>query len=239
MNQFKQSRLRRNIDKQITRRTVLVGLFTLALFLLVVFLGVPFLIRFSIFLGESKKTDLATIESESLPPLAPRIFLPFEATNSGQIKIVGAAEVGVFVELFKDGVKVDGMDVSDAGDFYFEDVGLNEGENVFSAMAVCSDDKKSPVSRELIVLYDREAPIFEMTNPGEENLVVETADFDIRGHTEKDASVLVNGKVAMLDNEGNFKLKIQLNIGKNEIEIKVRDLAGNESKKNVVIEYDF
>ncbi|MBU1088976.1 hypothetical protein KKA02_03835 [Patescibacteria group bacterium] len=239
MKQFRRSRLKRSTEKQITRSTVLVGLFTLMLFLLVVFFGVPFLVRFSIFLGESKNEDLNVTKKESLPPLAPRIFLPFEATNSGEIKIIGAAETGVVVELFKDGIKIDSVEVLSDGDFYFDGIDLNEGENVFSSIAVSEDDKKSPVSRELLVVYDEDAPGFEMTNPTEDTLVVEEADFDVKGKTEKDASVLINGKVAMLDNDGNFKLKIQLDVGKNEIEIKVRDLAGNESKKNIVIDYDF
>ncbi|RLC35552.1 hypothetical protein DRH14_00565 [Candidatus Shapirobacteria bacterium] len=238
MKQFRRPRLEKKEERDVRKSTVLVGLFTLFLFLVVVFLGVPFLVRFSIFLGETKK-NVEVQEKDVLPPLAPRIFLPFEATNSAEIRLSGVAEAGIKIDLFKDGVKIDSLEVEDSGEFGFDKLELDEGENVFSAVAISKEDKKSPLSRELVVVYDKEAPEFEMTNPREESLTVDNAEFDIIGKTEKDASVLVNGRVAMVDNEGNFKFRMQLDIGENKIEIKVRDLAGNESKKEIKIKYDF
>jgi hypothetical protein len=41
----------------------------------------------------------------------------------------------------------------------------------------------------------------------------------------------------MVDNNGGFKLKWQLNTGKNDLEIIARDTAGNETKKNISITY--
>ena len=42
----------------------------------------------------------------------------------------------------------------------------------------------------------------------------------------------------MVDDNGEFKLKIQLAPGKNDIEIISKDMAGNETKKKIVITYD-
>jgi len=40
-----------------------------------------------------------------------------------------------------------------------------------------------------------------------------------------------------VDNDGNFKLKWQLNTGKNELEIISNDLAGNQTRKKISITY--
>ncbi len=45
--------------------------------------------------------------------------------------------------------------------------------------------------------------------------------------------------MAVIDSEGKFKLKLQLNSGKNEVEITVKDNAGNEAKKKIILTYDF
>ena len=77
-----------------------------------------------------------------------------------------------------------------------------------------------------------------MNNPSEDSLIVDSADFDIIGKSEKGVSVLVNNRVAMVDNEGVFKIKMQLNAGKNEIEKIVKDTALNETRKKISITYD-
>ena len=87
------------------------------------------------------------------------------------------------------------------------------------------------------VLYDKQAPILNMINPTESSLTVDYADFDIIGESEKGVSVTINGRLASVDDAGKFKLKIQLNMGKNDIEIIARDDAGNETKKTVSITY--
>ena len=89
------------------------------------------------------------------------------------------------------------------------------------------------------VVFDNEPPKLEMSNPVEESLTVDYEDFDVVGKVDNDVSVTVNGKIGLIDSEGNFKVKIQLQPGKNNIEIKVRDLAGNETSRVIEITYDF
>jgi hypothetical protein len=42
----------------------------------------------------------------------------------------------------------------------------------------------------------------------------------------------------MIDDFGKFKIKLQLNTGKNDIEVVVKDNAGNETRKKISITYD-
>jgi hypothetical protein len=100
MAEFKRSRLERKKEEQITKKTVFLGFLTVIVFGLIIVFGLPFLINFSIFLGNAKnKKEVAT--DNVLPPLAPRLIIPFEATNSSKIKISGFAESGSVVELLK------------------------------------------------------------------------------------------------------------------------------------------
>ena len=238
MAEFKRSRLERKQDELVSGKTIFLGLLTVCLFVLVVVFGLPFLVRFSVFLGDARNGNSQDVEDIVLPPLAPRLIVPYEATNSARIVIKGLAEPRVMVELLKNDVAVDTVKVSDEGDFSFDFVDLSDGENEFSAVAMTEEGGSSVLSEVLLVLFDNVPPVLEMQNPVEDKLTVDYDDFDVLGKSELGVSVLVNGRVAMVDDEGGFKIKMQLQMGKNEFEIVVRDLAGNETRRKIEIIYD-
>jgi len=62
----------------------------------------------------------------------------------------------------------------------------------------------SDLSKVLVVVFDNEVPDLMMLNPSEEELTVDYDDFDIVGKAESGASVLVNGRVAIVDDDGGF-----------------------------------
>ena len=237
MADFKRSRLERKKDEQITKKTVFMGFLTVLIFVLIVVFGLPLLIKFSIILGNSKSKKDITNEN-IVPPLAPRLIVPFEATSSSKIKIDGFAEAGAEVKLLKNEQTIGTTEVTVDGNFSFMDIELSDGENNFSAIATKEDSGSSDVSKIVSVVYDPISPELIMSNPSEDSLIVDSADFDIIGKSEKGVSVTINGKVAVVDSEGNFKLKIQLSPGKNNIEIIVKDEALNETKKTISITYD-
>jgi len=237
MPEFKRSRLERKKDEQITKNTVFMGFLTVVIFILIIVFGLPLLIKFSILLGNTKsKKDITT--ENIVPPLAPRLIVPFEATSSSQIKIEGFAEAGSVVELLKNDQSIGKTEVTTDGNFSFGDIQLNEGQNNFSAIANKDVGGTSEVSKIASVVFDKTAPELTMSNPSEDSVTVDSADFDIIGKSEKGVNVTVNGKLATVDADGNFKLKIQLNSGKNDVEIVVKDTALNETRKTISITYD-
>jgi len=238
MQQFKRSRLERKTDNEITRKTIFLGLITIAVFVLLLVFGLPLLIRFSVFLGDTRNRNSAVQSENTLPPLPPRIFVPYEATNSASINIEGSAEAKTKVELMKDDVAIETVEVDESGEFVIENVSLDEGDNIFIARAVSEDGLVSELSKSLEIELDQKVPELTMTNPSEDSVTVDYADFDVVGVSEPGVSVTVNGRVALVDAEGNFKLKMQLVPGKNEMEVVVRDLAGNETKKKITVTYD-
>ena len=70
MAEFKRSRLNRATNEQITKKTVFLGLSTVILAVLVVFFGLPLLIKFSVFLGQGKTKNATETEVKKLPPVA-------------------------------------------------------------------------------------------------------------------------------------------------------------------------
>lgn len=238
MAEFIRSRMRKKEEEEITRKTIFLGLATLVTVMLLIVFGLPLLIRFSIFLGDLK--NLRTVEDTEkiLPPMPPRIILPFEATNTSLIVINGLAEKSVDVELLKNDVSVGKTKTNDSGEFSFPAVELEEGESVFSAIAFGEKGVNSEPSSEVRVAYINQPPPLTIINPSEESLKVDSPDFDVIGQSQKGVSVTVNGRLAAVDDEGKFKLKLQLNTGKNDVEIVVKDIAGNETRKKIVITYD-
>jgi hypothetical protein len=235
MTQFKRSRLVRRNEEMVTKKAVFMGFLTIFFIVLVMVFGLPMLIKFSVFLGNNKKSNEK--KDVLVAPVAPRLVIPYEATNTASVFIEGFAEKGVKVELFKNEVSIGETQVTENGDFAFKNISLDEGDNSFSAIASSDEAGAGDGSNPIVVVYDIQAPKLELTNPTEKELTVDYADFDITGKTEKDVSVTINGKLATVDDDGNFKLKIQLSMGKNDLEIIVKDAAGNETKTKVSITY--
>ena len=237
MAEFKRSRLNRKTNDQITKKTIFLGLSTIVLGLLVLLFGLPLLVKFSIFLGEGKNKKNSIVEEKIMPPLAPRILRDFEATNSATIKIKGFAEAKVKVKLYKNEISIGSTEVSENGDFVFDKIDLSDGDNYFSAIASTDKSGNSDESEIINVVYDTMAPSLTLTNPSEESLSVDSIDFDIVGKTDKGSSVLINNKIVKVDDNGDFKEKWQLTIGKNDLVVIARDDAGNETKKSISITY--
>lgn len=237
MAEFKRSRLNRKTNDQMTKKTIFLGLLTIVLGLLVLLFGLPLLVKFSIFLGEGKNKKNSIVEEKIMPPLAPRILRDFEATNSATIKIKGFAEAKVKVELYKNEISIGSTEVSENGDFFFDKIDLSAGDNYFSAIASTDKSGNSDESEIINVVYDTVAPSLTLTNPSEESLSVDSIDFDIVGKTDKGSSVLINNKIVKVDDNGDFKEKWQLTIGKNDLVVIARDDAGNETKKSISITY--
>ena len=232
------SRLNRKEDEEITKKTVFLGGLTVLIFALVLIFGLPLLVKLSVLLGDAKSSSSTENQEKFVPPLPPRLVSGFEATNSAEFSVSGVAEPNVEVELLKNDVSLGKETVDDKGSFIFENITLDKGENIFTALASTEKEGNSELSKPVSITYDDQPPSISMINPSEDSISVDTADFDIVGISEKEVRVTVNGKLALVDDEGRFKLKLQLNAGKNNVEIIVRSPAGNEVKKNIEITYD-
>lgn len=238
MAEFKRSRLKRSTDSDVNKKTVIIGLITVVLFVLIVIFGLPLLVKFSIFLGDIKKKSADDIKEKVLPPTMPRLIYPHEATNSAVISISGVADVGSTVELLKNEETTQKTPVNDDGSFNFDNISLDQGTNVFSAISVSDKGGSSQETKPLEIDYDNQPPNLTLDNPATDNITIDKEYFDISGTSEKNASVTVNDQVALVDEQGKFKFRVQLSLGKNQIDLVARDAASNETKKTITITYD-
>ena len=133
---------------------------------------------------------------------------------------------------------------------------VNEGEELVVDMTKPIEDaaKKIPLAKEetaqdgfyawnrtedneksypLGVLSDVTPPEIKITEPLD-GIETELLRVAVRGTTEADAKVFVNGAEAE-NNEGAFEKVVDLKVGGNTIAVKAKDDSGNSSEKNITV----
>jgi len=80
---------------------------------------------------------------------------------------------------------------------------------------------------------DTEPPFLELTEIGK----VAEDTVEIEGKTEPEASVTINEEDVEVEKDGSFVHEVSLEVGENEFIVIAKDLAGNETKKTITIEY--
>ena len=86
------------------------------------------------------------------------------------------------------------------------------------------------------VVTDNKAPYLYLFSP-RRNGYSKTSPLEIRGETEYDAALKINGQVVEVGSKGEFKAEITLTNGDNPITIEARDPAGNRSELLRFIQY--
>lgn len=76
-------------------------------------------------------------------------------------------------------------------------------------------------------VLDTEPPLLIITK-NYSGQILSKSEIEIEGKVEKDAKVYVNGEEVGVSDKQEFKKKVNLEQGKNRIEIKAEDLAGNQ-----------
>ena len=170
------------------------------------------------------------------PPEAntpPPIFLEVpEAVNKTKIDLKGSSVPKTKIELFVNGPKEASVLTDISGEFLFTNVKLNEGKNTIFAKA---NETKSDV---ITIRYDNEKPKIELETPknGEkiENL---NNRIEVIGKINEEATVKVNGRVAIQRPDNSFSILLGVREGDLEIIIEATDLAGNKSEEKLSVTY--
>lgn len=232
------SRLARKESQQMVRQSVLFIILTVALVGAVIVWGIPALVKFAGFLGEIRSSSEPIVKDDNIPPFAPQIAIPFDATSSGAIGVSGFAEEEARVLLFINGSKVDEQVVGAGGEFRFESVDLQKGVNEFTAQAIDKAGNESEVSRARSVVQDDVAPELTIESPSTEGGVVsEEKVITVSGKTEPGVRVFVNGTIARGGSDGEFSARVSLDEGENTITVEAVDEAGNQSAEEFTVSY--
>ena len=232
------TRLTRKQKAKDTRRALIFIILTLILALALVFIGIPLLIRMAIFLGNLRTSSKIPEKSDLIPPSPPRIIVPFEATNSAQLFLKGHTEPGAAVELYNSGLSSTKVVADANGLFIVEDFTLTSGRNELTAIAQDEAGNQSQTSTPVVINYDTSPPSIEITNP-EEGITISGLQNQvaIEGKTEENAKLTINDRLVIIGPEGNFHYQVSLQEGDNIFTLIVQDEAGNQTEKELKINY--
>lgn len=170
-----------------------------------------------------------------------------EYTKDDKIDITGEVTPGEKVRLYQDGELLKGDVKADkSGDFKFDDVELEEeGETKFQAVTVSGTifKKRSEKSNVVKTKVDWSAPSGKVKLEYEKESSKDKAN--ITGEADKNSYVILRGEddeyETKTNDKGKFEFEeVELEEGKNEFKVSVKDEAGNEvlSSSQVEINYD-
>lgn len=169
-------------------------------------------------------------QDNQFPPQIPVLSAPIAATSSARLPLSGYTEGKAEVTIVINGEQVETITADDAGSFETT-VELKKGDNKIATFAK-RGDKESDLSRQYTVLLDTEKPKLELSEPQENQNFQSRANqmLNIKGKTDVDAKVLVNGRTVYPADDGTFTTTFQMTEGENILTIIAVDKANNETK---------
>jgi len=213
------------------------------IFLLIIFVGFIFLayIGITTFVKNLDKIGIKQEESagktrvENIqPPLLSNIP---RYSKEKVINIEGYSVEKATVTLFKNGKKIKELETKDGGDFKFENIILDTGNNEFYAIA-SNKERKSIPSSKLVISVDTQAPLLTIDSPKKDDEVSANKSDElitVTGTTDPDVELNINGRLASVNDKGEFSVSINVKSGTNKLNAESTDLSGNKTK----VEFDF
>jgi hypothetical protein len=203
---------------------------TLLLILFLIFMGIPLLIRLATFLGEIRGSFQSVESQDKTPPPPPRAYNLPKATNQSELKIEGSSEADSKVKIFLNGKSAKEVATDKNGSFTAM-LSLSGQRNEITLQAEDGAGNKSQESEKLVVLLDKEPPELEFLSGMPTEAYCKEGEAEIHGQTEPRARVLVNDRLVILDQKGEFKYSLLLSSGENSWKIVVQDEAGNTKEE--------
>lgn len=167
----------------------------------------------------------------------PRIDPLPDATPSARINVSGSTDYaeGV-VELYVNNSRFRTSEIK-SQTFIFERVLLTKGINYLKARVIIGD-KKSDFSEEAQISYTKNAPKLDVTAPvDKQSFSKADQQITMRGTTDPENSVNVNGFIAIVDSAGNFTYDFRLNNGENKLTITAIAKSGQTTTKELTVSY--
>jgi len=234
----RKTRLARKQEARNVRQAIFYIILTLTLAFVLIFVGIPLLIKMAIFLGNLRASSKLPEQVDTIPPSPPRIIIPFEATNSAQFSLKGYTEPGATIKIYNSGLSLGETVADDEGSFSIENLKLTSGRNEITAVAQDAADNESQPSMSSVINYDTTPPSLEVTYPEDgETIAGLENQITLEGKTEEGAKISVNGRLVIVGPEGDFNYQYSLEEGENTFIIIAQDKAGNQTEKELKVEY--
>jgi hypothetical protein len=231
------SRLARVEEQRNLRRAFVFSFLTIGIIVLTFFYGVPAVAKIASFVGDLKKSSTPVDKNDNTPPGPPRIDNLPEAVNKNDLTISGYAEAGATIILTLND-NTDEVVANVDGKFSFSTT-INKGENILSAKAKDQAGNESVSSKVYTVVFDDEVPKIEVSSPndGASFYGAKEKQLTIKGTTEAGSTLTISDRLIKVEDDGSFSYTISLNDGENSFHFKVVDTAGNQTEKDLKVNY--
>lgn len=229
------SRLTRRTEQKTKKNLVLSVLGIILIVLLAFKFGIPFLINISLFLSGSQNKEEVKIQNSSF--IAPPVLNSFpQATSSANIIISGIASKKQTINLYINDELIDTVDANDDGRFSFKET-IKTGESTIKAKTIV-DEKESEFSNTIVTSFKSAPPSLSISSPSDnQSFSKDQTIAEIKGTTDPDVKVTVNGFWAITDSNGLFSYKLTLQNGENKIRIIATDIAGNKTEREIKVTF--
>lgn len=232
------SRLQSVEEKKNIRSAILMVFLTFVTLVALFFIGIPALGKFVGFVSDLGKSNKPISSTDTTPPPPPRFNTFNDFTNQNNVTLSGNTEAGATVKLTFNGNEQTTLSDKD-GNFTFTNIGLNDGDNLFSAVAVDSAGNVSQKTQDYKIVFDKKAPDLQLTAPAESSSFFGSSQrqITIQGITESGVQITINGRIVAVDDTGKFQYSVSLNDGGNKFTVKATDKAGNTTEKELNVTF--
>ncbi len=231
------SRLASVEERRNIRNAFLFVILTIAAIALLFFVGIPILGKFTAFVSDIGKSNKPIASQDTTPPAPPRFNQFPDFTNQKNITLSGNSEAGANIKITFNGAEEASL-ADKNGNFSFN-FDLQDGVNIFSAVAVDAAGNISQRTKEATITFDNKSPDLTIDFPsdGSQYFGSKQRQITIQGTTESEANVTINDRVISVDDNGKFQYTTTLNEGENKFTIKSTDQAGNTTEKNLTLSF--
>jgi len=231
------SRLKTTEERRNLRTAVVLGLLTVLLIGGIFVFGLPVVAKFAAFLTDLRKSGEPVEVNDTTPPAPPRLDTLPEATNKTQIEVSGESEPGATV-IISFNKKAQEVLADSEGSFRFT-FDLKDGKNTLLALAKDTAGNESQKTDEFMLIFDDDEPSLNINSPSEgaSFFGAKQRQVVIEGTTDSEASLAINERFVLVEEDGSFAFATTLSEGENTFNFKAQDKAGNQTEKSLKLTF--
>lgn len=238
----RRSRLSRRLEKQSKKQMFLSIFGILIIFFLLIKFGIPVLSGVSgLIIKVNEKTSSQSNDQNKDTFLQTPMLDPIlSATSSSEINISGKSnEKEGDIETYLNNELDHRVNIDKNGTFHATISSLKEGINLIKVRFRSSNDNKtSDFTDESSVSYTKSAPSLDINSPSDNTEFKKGSEqIYVKGKTDPDNKVTVNGFWATMDESGNFSYYLKLNEGDNTVTVEAENPVGVKTTKTIKVKY--
>jgi hypothetical protein len=182
------------------------------------------------------------VEENKDKPAKPFLKADKEFVSEPKVNLEGVAGEGQKVTLYKDN-NVESETIADSENkFSFSDVSVKEEQDnsvTFYVVSKNDSGEESEQSNQVTVTYDKEKPKVTISSPNNDDRIKSfSRSLEVKGSTEENTTVTVNGKFARVNNNNEYSATTRLEDEVNVIKVEAEDKAGNKGYAEVAVYYE-